>query len=289
MNLSEILTKIKSIDIQTKGWVDSIFSGAYHSRFKGQGIHFSDVRHYDYGDDVRRIDWRVTAKLNEPYIKEFEEERDLTVMLAIDMSQSQYYQSGDTSKLDQVLEAAAILGFSAAANGDQVGLALFTNQVETFIPPKSGKRHMYGVLSQILNHQPASNHTSIRQCCATLANSLKRRSVCFILSDFIADNYDTEFKQLSQRHDVIPIIVQDPTELTIPSGGSVALRDSETGEVVLCDTNNPTTQAAMASILSSQHQRRDQLFNHVGVTPLFCGTNDSMIIKLQQYFKSRPR
>jgi uncharacterized protein (DUF58 family) len=287
VNAEELIKKIRTIDIQTKGWVDSIFSGAYHSRFKGQGLHFNEVRHYAYGDDVRRIDWTVTAKLNEPYVKEFEEERDLVVILAVDMSQSQFYQSTDTSKLDKALELAAILGFSAVSNGDQVGLALFTDTIETYIPPKQGKQHMYAMLSHLINHQPASNQTDIRHLCNSLMHATKRKSVIFMLSDFICDNYDTEFRQLAQKHDVIPIIVQDPIENTMPSVGVVMFKDPETGEEVLCDTQDPNVQSALSSALNSQKGRRDRMFQSVGVQAINLSTEDDVIAPLQQYFSRR--
>lgn len=287
MNADELIKKIRTIDIQTKGCVDSIFTGAYHSRFKGQGVQFNDVRPYAYGDDIRRIDWRVTAKLNTPYIKEFEEERDLSVILAVDMSQSQFYQSGDESKLDRALEIAAILGFSANANGDQIGLILFTDDVETVIPPKSGKSHMYTLLSRMINHEPASNQTSIRQLCQTLMNALKRRCVIFILSDFICDNYESDFRRLAQKHDVVPIVIQDPIEQHIPPAGIVALHDSETGDRVYCDTQSKDFQQAIDSLLTSQRGRRDRMFQSVGVRALNISTTDNVIVPLQQYFRHR--
>lgn len=287
MNAEELLKKIRKIEIQTKGWVDSIFSGAYHSRFKGQGVHFNEVRQYAYGDDIRRIDWRVTAKLNEPYIKEFEEERDLVAIIAVDMSQSQFYQSGDQSKLDKALELAAILGFSAVANGDQVGLALFTDTVETFIPPKQGKQHMFTVLSHMVNHQPASNQTNIRHLCKTLMNALKRRSVIFLLSDFISDNYETDFRMMAQKHDVIPIIIQDPVEKSIPQSGIVALEDAETGQTVLCDSSSKAFQSKIKSVLGSRKRQRERMFQSVGVKSISLSTNDDAIQPLQSFFKSR--
>ena len=287
MNAEELLKKIRTIEIQTKGWVDSIFSGAYHSRFKGQGVHFNEVRQYAYGDDVRRIDWRVTAKLNEPYIKEFEEERDLVAIIAVDMSQSQFYQSGDQSKLDKALELAAILGFSAVANGDQVGLALFTDTVETFIPPKQGKQHMFTVLSHMVNHQPASNQTNIRQLCKTLMNALNRRSVIFLLSDFISDNYETDFRTMAQKHDVIPIIIQDPIEIQIPTSGMVTLEDAETGQTIVCDSSSTNFQSKINSVLGSRKLQRERMFQSVGVKSISLQTNDDAILPLQTYFKAR--
>ena len=287
MNAKDLIKKIKTIDIQTKGWVDSIFSGAYHSRFKGQGIHFNEVRQYAYGDDVRRIDWAVTAKLNEPYVKEFEEERDLVAIIAVDMSQSQFYQSSKESKLDRALELAAILGFSAAANGDQVGLVIFTDAIEAYIPPKQGKKHMFTILSGMVNHQPASNQTDLRQLCQTLMNALKRRSVIFILSDFICDNYESDFRRLAQKHDVIPIIIQDPIEIDMPAAGVVILKDAETGEEVICDTKSVAFQAKIQSVLGSRKIKRERMFKSVGVKALNLSTQDDLIVPLQQYFKSR--
>ncbi|MGA0242289.1 MAG: DUF58 domain-containing protein [Candidatus Marinamargulisbacteria bacterium] len=287
MNASELIKKIRTIDIQTKGWVDSIFSGAYHSRFKGQGLQFNDVRPYAAGDDIRRIDWRVTAKLNQPYIKQFDEERDLVAILAVDMSQSQFYQSGDQSKLDRALELAAILGFSAVANGDQVGLVLFTDVVEAMVPPKQGKTHMYTLLSHMINHSPASNQTSLTQLCQTLMNALRRRSVVFIMSDFICDNYESDFRRLAQKHDVIPMIIQDPVELAMPSAGMLMFKDTEGGQEVLCDTGATAFQSAISSVLSSRKSRRDRMFKSVGVTPLTMTTTGDIIPPLKQYFRGR--
>lgn len=287
MNAKDLIKKIKTIDIQTKGWVDSIFSGAYHSRFKGQGVHFNEVRQYAYGDDIRRIDWAVTAKLNEPYVKEFEEERDLVAIIAVDMSQSQFYQSSKESKVDRALELAAILGFSAVANGDQVGLVIFTDAIEAYIPPKQGKKHMFTILSGMVNHQPASNQTDLRQLCQTLMNALKRRSVIFILSDFICDNYESDFRRLAQKHDVIPIIIQDPIETAMPAAGVVVLKDTETGEEVICDTKSSVFQSTIQSVLGSRKLKRDRMFTSVGVKPLNLSTEDDFIVPLQHYFKSR--
>lgn len=287
MNAKDLIKKIKTIDIQTKGWVDSIFSGAYHSRFKGQGVHFNEVRQYAYGDDIRRIDWTVTAKLNEPYVKEFEEERDLVAIIAVDMSQSQFYQSSKESKVDRALELAAILGFSAVANGDQVGLVIFTDAIEAYIPPKQGKKHMFTILSGMVNHQPASNQTDLRQLCQTLMNALKRRSVIFILSDFICDNYESDFRRLAQKHDVIPIIIQDPIETAMPAAGVVVLKDTETGEEVICDTKSSVFQSTILSVLGSRKLKRDRMFTSVGVKPINLSTEDDFIVPMQHYFKSR--
>ena len=203
------------------------------------------------------------------------------------MSQSQFYQSSDSSKLDRALELAAILGFSAVSNGDQVGLVLFTDSVEAFIPPMQGKQHMYTILSRLLNHQPASNQTDIRQLCQTLMNAIRKPSVMFILSDFISDNYDTDFRRLAQKHDVIPIIIQDPIEQDIPSAGIVMLKDAETGEEILCDTKSVSFQSAIKSVLNSRRVLREQMFKSVGIKPLNISTTDDLIQPLQQYFKSR--
>lgn len=287
MNDAQLLKKIRTIDIKTKGWVDSIFNGAYHTRFKGQGVQFSDVRHYVYGDDVRRIDWNVTAKLNAPYIKEFEEERDLRVLLAIDISQSQFYQSTDESKLDRALEVAAILGFSAVNNGDQVGLMLFTDTIERYIPPKQGKNHMYAILTHLLNHQSASNQTSIQTLCQTILATERRRCIVIMLSDFIDDNYDADFQRLAQKHDVVPIIIQDPIEYMIPPTGAVALKDTESGDVVICNPSDANFQLSIASVLNGHRKRRNRLFQSVGVSPIQLDTTQSAIESLRAYFKSR--
>lgn len=287
MNAEDIIKKIRHIDIQTKGWVDSLFSGAYYSRFKGQGVQFSDVRQYAYGDDVRRIDWRVSAKLNTPYIKECEEERDLQVVFAVDMSQSQFYQSKAASKLARALEVAAVLGFSAVSNGDQVGLVLFTDTVEAYVPAKQGKSHMFTVLTRMMNHQPASNQTDMHQLCQAMMNTLKRRSVVFILSDFICDNYESPFRWLAKKHDVIPIIIQDPIEKSLPEAGLVMLADSETGQQVLCDTRSSEFHSASNSLFFNREARRNQLFKSVGVAPIEVLTTEDYIVPLKHYFSLR--
>ena len=208
-------------------------------------------------------------------------------IIAVDMSQSQFYQSSKESKLDRALELAAILGFSAVANGDQVGLVIFTDAIEAYIPPKQGKKHMFTILSGMVNHQPASNQTDLRQLCQTLMNALKRRSVIFILSDFICDNYESDFRRLAQKHDVIPIIIQDPIETAMPAAGVVVLKDTETGEEVICDTKSNTFQSTIQSVLGSRKLKRDRMFTSVGVKPLNLSTEDDFIVPLQHYFKSR--
>ena len=287
MNAEELIKKIRTIDIQTKGWVDAVFQGAYHTRFKGQGIQFNDVREYTPGDDTRRIDWRVTAKLNRPYIKEFDEDRNLTVILAVDASQSQYYQSGETAKLDRALEVAAILGFSAVANGDNVGLALFTDHVESFIPPKSGKHHMFRLLSHMINHPPSSKKTNITDLCQTLMTVLKRRSVVIIISDFICDNYASEFRHLAQKHDTIPVVIHDPVEHAIPSLGWVLLEDPEDGRRLVCNTSSTEGQETLSGVLHHQTLRRNHVFSSVGVRAITVSTDGDIILPLKQYFQSR--
>ena len=180
-----------------------------------------------------------------------------------------------------------LLGFSAVNNGDQVGLILFTDAIESYIPPKQGKQHMYAILSRLINHHPASNQTNIKDLCQTIMNTTKRRSVVFILSDFICENYDTDFRRLSQKHDVIAIIIQDPIEQMIPPVGIVALKDTESGDEILCDTKDPKFQETIHSVLSSQRKKREQMFKSVGVHPLNLLTTEDLIIPLQQYFKRR--
>ena len=203
------------------------------------------------------------------------------------MSQSQFYQSGNESKLDKALELAAILGFSAVNNGDQVGLVLFTDNVETFIPAKQGKKHMFTILSRMVNHQPASNQTDIKELCKKLMNALKRRSVIFILSDFICDNYESDFRRLAQKHDVIPIIIQDPTEIEIPAAGVVLLKDTENGQEVICDTRSKSFQSTIKSVLNNHKTRRERMFKSVGVSSLNLSTVEDFILPLKEYFNSR--
>jgi uncharacterized protein (DUF58 family) len=233
----ELLKKIRKIEISTSRLVNSQLAGQYHSVFKGRGIVFSEVRQYYPGDEVRSIDWNVSARMNEPFVKQFVEERDRTVMLLVDMSASQLFGSGGRSKREIAAELAALVAFSAIKNNDRVGLIIFTDQVERFLPPKKGKRHVLRVIREILGFEPASARTSIAVALDYLGRISRRKAVVFLVSDFLAGGWERSLQITAQRHDVVPVVITDPMEIALPPVGIAAFEDLETGEVIEFDAS----------------------------------------------------
>jgi uncharacterized protein (DUF58 family) len=232
----EILRKVRHIEIRTRGLVNDLFGGEYHSVFKGRGMTFSEVREYQPGDDIRLIDWNVTARSNQTHVKVFEEERELTVYLVVDISSSGVFGSTNKFKKDIGTEIAAVLGFSAIKNKDKVGVILFSNEVEKYIPPKKGRSHVLRVIRELLYYKPKNSGTSISNVLDFLLKVAKRKSVVFIISDFIDDNYLKQLRMINQKHDVIGIRVYDPAELEFPDIGHKKIHDPETGESFWIDT-----------------------------------------------------
>ena len=233
----EILKKVKRIEITTRGLVNDVFSGEYHSVFKGRGMEFSEVREYQIGDDIRTIDWNVTARMGHPFVKIFEEERELTVMLIVDVSSSGNFGTHSRMKGEIAIEICALLAFSAIKNNDKVGLIIFTDAIEKFIPPKKGKSHVLRVLRELLYHEPKGRQTDIGKTLEYLNRVTKRRSVVFLVSDFINTGYEKALQIANRRHDIVAITVTDPREMNMPDVGFIRLEDAETGEVVLVDTS----------------------------------------------------
>ena len=242
METKEILKKVRKIEIKTKRLSNDIFGGEYHSSFKGRGMTFSEVRQYQFGDDVRAIDWNVTARYNEPYIKVFEEERELTMMLLVDVSGSESFGTSTQFKKDTVTEVAATLAFSATQNNDKVGLILFSDDVELFIPPKKGKSHVLRIIRELIEFKPKSKKTDISMALKFLSSVMKKRAIVFMLSDFMDDDYEKTLKIAAKKHDLTGVRIYDKHDEEIPNLGMVQMVDSETGTVQLINTSSKTTR-----------------------------------------------
>ena len=238
MESSELLKKVRKIEIKTRGLSAQIFSGEYHSAFKGRGMAFSEVREYVEGDDIRAIDWNVTARFNHPYVKVFEEERELTVMMLVDVSASGNFGTNVQFKRDLITEITAVLAFSAIENNDKAGVIFFSNKIELFIPPKKGKTHILRIIRELINFQPTGTQTDIGGALRYLNNMIKKKSICFVISDFIGMGYEDALKVASKKHDLAALRIMDSREAVMPDVGLVRFIDAETGEVSLMDTSN---------------------------------------------------
>ena len=284
---AEILKKIKRIEIDTKKLVNNIFSGEYHTKFKGQGMTFSDFREYVPGDDVRAISWTLMARAGKPYIKTFEEERELTMIIAVDISGSQDFGSKNNFKGETLAYVAATLAFSAIRNNDQVGLLLFTNEVELFVPPKKGKAHVYRILRDILFFKPKNKQTRIDSALDYLRGVLKKRATIFLLSDFQDEGYENSLTYLEKKHEVIAGLICDEAEFLFPDVGLIDLQDAETGETVLIDTSNPVFREEMKSQFRSNIDQFQKKLKKTGVDSFSFEANDQFHHSLIAFFKRR--
>jgi uncharacterized protein (DUF58 family) len=284
---AEILRKVKRIEIDTRKLVNNIFSGEYHTKFKGQGMTFSDFREYVPGDDVRAISWALMARAGKPYIKTFEEERELTLMLAVDVSGSQNFGSKNNFKGEIVALVAATLAFSAIKNNDQVGLVLFSNDIELYVPPKKGKAHVYRILREILFFKPKNKNTNISKALEFLNGVLKKRATIFVLSDFQDENYETSLKYLEKKHEVIAGLVQDEAEFHFPNVGLIDLQDAETGESILVDTSNPMFQAEMKAKFKGEFEQFSKKLKRSGVDSFVFDADENFHKALLAFFKRR--
>lgn len=242
MTIKELLKKVRKIEIKTRGLSNQVFSGTYKTRFKGRGMSFSEVRQYNYGDDVRNIDWNVTARTNEPYVKIFEEERELTFMLLIDISGSAFFGTTQQNKIEIATEIAATLAFSASANNDKVGAIFFSDKVEKFIPPKKGKAHIMRILRDMIYAKPKQTSTNLNEPLRYLTNIIRKRCTAFILSDFMCQDYDNAIKLAANRHDAIGIHIYDPLEVKMPNVGLFPIVDAETGQTNWIDSSSQTVR-----------------------------------------------
>ena len=287
MDTKELLKKVRKIEIKTRRLSDSVFGGEYHSTFKGRGMTFSEVRQYQFGDDVRAIDWNVTARYNEPFVKVFEEERELTLMLVVDVSGSEFFGSGQQFKREVLTEIAATLSFSALQNNDKVGLLLFSDQVELFIPPKKGRTHVLRIIRELLEYQPKSKQTDIRVALEFLSGILKKKAIVFLLSDFMDDSYEKTLRIAAKKHDLTGIRVYDKREVGMPNIGLVPMLDSETQKTQWVNT----ASKAVRSQYQKAHQKHvdafETLFRKNGAGTLHCSLEESYVKKLLGYFKAR--
>ncbi len=289
MDTKEILKKVRKIEVKTRRLSDHVFGGEYHSTFKGRGMTFSEVRQYQFGDDVRAIDWNVTARYNEPYIKVFEEERELTMMLMVDVSGSEHFGTSEQFKKDTVTEVAATLAFSAIQNNDKVGLILFSDQIELFIPPKKGKSHVLRIIRELIEFTPKSKQTNIANAFKFLSNVMKKKAIVFMLSDFMDDDYERTLKIVSNKHDVTGIRVFDKYDEKIPNLGMVHMLDAETNLVQVINTASKTVRKnykANALRLSDYYK---STFKKSGAGIIETRVDESYVKKLLGYFKHKGR
>ena len=285
----KILQKVKRIEIRTRGLVNDLFGGEYHSIFKGRGMTFSEVREYNPGDDIRLIDWNVTARTGSPFVKVFEEERELTVFLLVDISASGEFGSGSQLKRDYGVEVASILGFSAIKNNDKVGLILFTDRVEKYIIPKKGKTHVLRVIRELLYTKPEGSKTSIREALDYLLKVAKRKCVVFLISDFLDDNYLTSLKVVNKKHDLIAIQLLDPAELELPNMGLIKVEDPETGEMFWVDTSSQKAMTQLKNEISTKQSNFRKETKKFGIDLISISTNEDFVDPLMSFFKSREK
>ena len=283
----EILKKVRRIEIRTRNLVDTVFSGEYHSVFKGRGMEFAEVREYQPGDDVRTVDWNVTARMGHPFVKVFDEERELTVMLMVDASSSGEFGTVHQMKGEIAVEICALLAFSAIKNNDRVGLIIFTDEIERFVPPKKGRKHVLRVIRELLYFEPQGRQTDISAALEHLNRVLTRRGVVFLVSDFMSESYETALKIANRRHDLIAVTVTDPRERELPNVGLIELEDAETGEEILIDTSDPEIRRMFSGLTGEGKETRDRLFRSVGVDCVDVTTDRPYVDALMRFFRMR--
>ena len=287
MDTKSLLKKVRAIEIKTRRLSDHVFGGEYHSTFKGRGMTFSEVRSYQYGDDIRAIDWNVTARYNEPFVKVFEEERELTLMLMVDVSQSEFYGTQQQFKGEMLTEIAATLAFSALQNNDKIGLILFTDQIELFIPQKKGKSHVLPVIRELLELTPHGKKTDIGAALKYLTSVMKKKAIVFVLSDFMTQGYKDTLKIVARKHDVTGIRVFDRREQTLPNLGMVQMLDQETGEAMLVHTGSKGVREQYAAHHKQGVAYYEDAFAKSGAGAIACRVDESYVKKLLGYFKRR--
>ena len=288
METSELIKKVRKIEIKTRGLSHNIFAGQYHSAFKGRGMSFSEVREYQCGDDVRDIDWNVTARFNKPYIKVFEEERELTVMLMVDLSSSLDFGTVNQTKRDMVTEIAATLAFAAIQNNDKIGVIFFTDKVEKFIPPQKGRKHILYIIRELINFEPQSQRTDLKVPLEFLTNAIKKRCTAFMISDFIDDSdYRNAMTIANRKHDLVAIQVYDRRLAQMPKIGLVKFRDAETGEEMYVDTSSSKVQAHQREWWKAQVARLNEIFNKSRVDSVSISTADDYVKALLNLFAKR--
>ena len=287
MSTSALLKKVRKIEIKTKGLSNHIFAGEYHTAFKGKGMAFSEVREYQPGDDIRSIDWNVTARYNSPFVKVFEEEREMTVMLLIDVSASGNFGTQEQFKRELATELAAILAFSAINNNDKVGVIFFTDKVEQFIPPKKGKSHILRIIREVLAFEPTGKGTDIAGALEYFSAVIKKRSICFILSDFMSKEFDRPLKIASKKHDLVALRIHDLREDTLPNVGLVPMQDAETEKMLFVDTSSKKVRDNFAKNRAQTNEKLRKLFPASGVDLIDITTGTDYVKPLINFFKTR--
>ncbi len=289
MTTKELLKQVRQIELKTRGFVNEVFSGEYHSVFKGRGMEFSEVREYQIGDDIRSIDWNVTARFGRPYVKIFEEERELTLMLLVDMSGSQLFGSLQKTKREIAAELSAILAFSAMKNNDKVGLILFTDKIEKFVPPKKGKPHGLRLIREILSFVPEGNKTNIKNALEYFNLTIKKRSIAFLISDFIDDGFEKILKVVGRKHDFIGVVLSDPRERELLEMGLVKLKDLETGNIRIIDSSNRRILEAFNEFNKKRIEKLNSLFVSSGLDKIEISADSTYIKPLVEFFKLREK
>ena len=288
METSELLKRVRQIEIKTRGLSSNIFAGQYHSAFKGRGMAFSEVREYQYGDDVRDIDWNVTARFDKPFVKVFEEERELTVMLLVDVSNSLDFGTVKQLKKNMVAEIAATLAFSAIQNNDKIGVIFFSDRIEKFIPPKKGRTHILHIIRELIDFYPEDKQTDIEQALEYMTNSIKKRCTCFVISDFIDEHDFAHALAIANRkHDVVALRVYDPRENQLPPVGMMYLRDAETGEQMWVDTSDKKLREAYEKYAFVREKELDAIFKRSGVDVANIRSDEDYVRALITLFKKR--
>ncbi len=289
MDTSELLKKVRKIEIKTKGISNELFSGEYHSAFKGRGMSFSEVRDYQFGDDVRNIEWNVTARTGTPHIKVFEEERELTVMMLVDVSPSSFFGTKMQLRKDLITEICAVLSFSAINNNDKVGLVLFSDEVHLYIPPKKGKKHILRIIRELIDQEPIGSYTNIEVALQYFNNLVKKKSICFLLSDFYAGSFDQALQVVARKHDLIGMHIYDPFEKSLPKAGLLRVEDAETGRIMWVDTNDPKVRSQHSRMFEEKEQALSSLFAKSGADIINLDARESYIVALHRFFKKRAR
>jgi len=287
VDTSELLKRVRKVEIKTRSLSKHIFSGEYHSAFRGRGMSFSEVRSYQYGDEVRDIDWNVTARTGEPHIKVFEEERELTIMLLVDISRSVHFGTRDSWKNEWMAELSAVLGFSALQNNDKVGLILFTDKIEMYIPPQKGRQHLLRIIRELLYFEPVNRKTDLNVPLEYLTNVIKKKCIAFVLSDFISRPYETTLKLAAKRHDVVGMHVYDPAEVMLPDAGILHMRDPESGKMMIVDTGDLSVTAAFSNTYMERFNQFKEQFKRAKCDTMSLSTDQSYIQELHRFFKRR--
>ena len=287
MEAKELIKKVRKVEIKTRGLSKHIFSGEYHSAFKGRGIAFSEVREYSFGDDIRSIDWNVTARLNRPFVKVFEEERELSVIILVDLSNSGSFGTKNQFKKELILEICAVLAFSAMLNNDKVGVVFFTNKVEKFIPPKKGKSHILRIIHEIIDFKPTEKSTDLTEPLRFLYNAIKKRSIVFVISDFIAKDFSDSLKITSKKHDTVAIQIYDQRESELPNIGLLYAQDSETGNSTLINSSKKVVRENYKNWWSEKQEYLNSIFKKSNVDLIRIKTDEPYIAPLMNFFKKR--